>query len=226
MAKKLDYKTAHKLFVCDPVKATLYWRETKEPAGKRVKWSKSTRVIIRWEGRNYLQDDLIWLLKYHRWPDYYNDDTTTATTKTPKAEGRMPRGVKVEVKYCPKTTLFRVYTRNQGTIVGSSAYVDKESARISVEKKRAKLKNKRLNAPKKTAFLYRKVALFCDDEKGWRVLIRKGGKIVSNKEVNVLLYYTDEARKRFAAELQQRYRMEDEDAFFVMYKMERYEVQN
>lgn len=221
--KQLDYERANELFVCDPANAILYWRATKKPAGKRVKWSKSTRVIIRIDGRNYLQDDIIWLLKYHAWPDYYNDDTTTASTEAPKPRGRIPKGVKVELKYCPRSDLYRVYTKKDKVMVSTSAYLEEEEALRAVATRRERLKTKPANTPKKTAFLYRKTALFCDDEKGWRVLVRKGGKIVSNRTMDVLLYPTEEARKRFATELQQRYRMEDEDAFFVMYKMERYE---
>lgn len=216
MAKKLDYKTASELFVCDPVKAIIYWRATKGPAGKRVKWSKSTRVVIRWQGVNYLQDDIIWLLKYHSWPDHYNDDTTTASTKEPRR--RRERGVTVEVKYCPKSRMHRVYTRKYGVMVSTSTYLNAEAARKAARKA---VEKRRAANRKSSAFLYRKVELVCEDIKGWRVLIRKGGKKVSNKAVDVLLYPTEESRKRFAIELQQRYRMEDEDSFFVMYKMER-----
>jgi hypothetical protein len=221
MSSTLDYERAHELFVCDPANAIIYWRATKKPAGKRVKWSKSTRVIIRFEGVNYLQDDIIWLLKYHAWPDYYNDDTTTASTEAPKLGSHIPRGVTVEVKYCPKSALYRIYTKKNGVMVSTSAYPEEEDAlRVSALRRR-RLKN--VKTPKTSAFLYRKVELAFDDKLGWKVLIRKGGKIVGRKTVSALLYPTEANRKRFAIELQQRYRMEDEDAFFVMYKMERYE---
>ena len=222
MLKNLTYERAHELFVCNPVEAIIYWRATKKPAGKRVKWSKSTRVIIRVDGRNYLQDDIIWLLKYHAWPDYYNDDTTTASTRVPKPSGRMPKGIKVELKYCPKSALYRVYTKKDGLMVSTSAYSDNETADKAVASRKDRLKNKQVKTPK-IPFLYRRVEIFCDDKTGWRVRTRKGGKIISNRAVDVLLYPTEEARKRFVIELQQRYRMEDGDAFFVMYKMERYE---
>ena len=215
LTKKLDYERARELFVCDPGPACIYWRVTKEPAGKRVKWSTSTRVVIRVDGRIYLQDDIIWLLKYHSWPDHGNDDTTTASTKEPR--GRRERGVTVEVKYCPKSRMHRVYTKKNGVVVSSSTYLNEEAARKSVEKRgRGKV-----TKPKSTAFLYRKVELACEDSKGWRALVRKGDKITSNKAVNVLLYPTEESRQQYARDLQQRYRMEDEDAFFVIYKMER-----
>ena len=113
--------------------------------------------------------------------------------------------------------MHRVYTRKYGVMVSTSTYLNAEAARKAARK----AVEKRAANRKSSAFLYRKVELVCEDIKGWRVLIRKGGKKVSNKAVDVLLYPTEESRKRFAIELQQRYRMEDEDSFFVMYKMER-----
>lgn len=223
MKPAVKYDEAWDTFRYDPLTGVIYWKESGGIASDWVKRGIGFADIVRYKGRDYLKNHLVWLLLHGEWPT----PEEMPRSKWRSIKAKLPRGVKMEIKYNKRSGLYALITKNKGLVVATNKYDTYENAEISRRNRIAKiLSDNAAGKPVRTATarVFRHVELiYHEKHMEWRVCTRRGKKVVSVRKLDPIKYNTEEKRKVILKTIRERCISEDAENYFLTHKIDRYE---